>query len=235
MRMWFFWLRRRWRVALASLAIVLAAALVTVLTLGDTAFSVTLLGDANAPRAALAGEPSGTMLPRSGDATQAYSTLPDTNTSLLDAPIGADAGPQTVAQAQAAWSAAEIQQHETELLAALNCTRRQQQLPALTLDPQLSQTASEAWLKLTRDPSFSLMSLPGQYAMRSVLPLDFGAPNLATASNPAAQGDKTTLACSVGGFDAAVLPAASGARQIGIAVFPPQASWDMASAVILVK
>jgi len=233
--MWLLWLRRRWRVALASLAIILAAALVAALTLGESAFSVTFLGDANAPRAALAGEPSGTMLPRSGDATQAYSTLPDINIGLLDAPIATDAGPQTVAQAQVAWSAAEIQRHETELLAALNCGQRYQQLPALTLDPQRSQTASDAWLKLTRDQSFSLMSLPGQYAMRSVLPLDLGAPNPATASDLASQNDTTAPACAIGGFDAATLPAASGARQVGIAIFPPQASWDMASAVILVK
>ncbi len=235
MRIWFLWFKHRWQ-GVTALGITLLAILVVILMLLNTStFGMTFLGNASAPRPALGGGPSGTILPRSGDGTQAHSTLPDQNSSLFDAPVAADAGPQTIAEAQAPWSAAELQQHQAELLAGLNCARRQQKLPILTLDPQLSQTAGDAWLKLTRDQSFSLMSLPGQYTMRSVLPLNFGTPNLATSSQSAGPGDVSSPACPIAGFDAATLPAVSSGSQIGIAVFPPQASWDMASAVVLVK
>jgi hypothetical protein len=144
------------------------------------------------------------------------------------------AGPQTVADAQSVWSANEIKRHQDEVLAAVNCARRQQGQDALTLNPALSQVAGDAWLKLVHDHSWSLMRLPGRYAMRSVMSLDFG------THSPAAQaGTQQQLAgdgaCAVGGFDVATLPASSSATSIGIAVFPPQASWDSASAVVLIQ
>ena len=104
------------------------------------------------------------------------------------------------------------------------------------LDPTLSQTAGDAWLKLSHDHSWSLMQLPGQYSVRSVMALDFGAPDLASKADHQPQvSGATDGACAVGGFDAATLQMANGVTTIGIAVFPPQTSWDLASAVVLVK
>src|SRR5262249_39799925 len=128
-----------------------------------------LLGNADAPRV-VSNNTSGTVLPRSGTG-QSEANLVAPNTSILDTPAPVDAGPQTVAAAQAAWSADEITSRQQMLLAAFNCARQQQKLPVMTLDPQLSQTAGAAWLRLVQDPSFSLMNLPDQYQWRSVLPL----------------------------------------------------------------
>ncbi len=146
-------------------------------------------------------------------------------------------GPQTVAEAQAAWSADEITSRQQALLAAFNCARQQQKLPVMTLNAQLSETAGAAWLRLAHDPSFSLMNLPGPYQLRSVLPLavgEQGAVGAPAQAVPMASGSNAAV-CSVAGLDMSIVPAASVATQIGIAVFPPQASWDMASAVILVQ
>ena len=236
MQIWFLWFKHRWRsigaCCIASLAVLLVVLMVT----SNATLGITLLGNASAPRAAAANAPSGTVLPRSGDPNQSASTLPDQSASLLDERIAADAGPHTVAEAQAAWSATEIERHQTELLAAFNCVRGQQKLPAITLDAQLSATAGAAWLRLAHDPSFSLMNLPDQYQWRSIMPLLSG--TQATAGAPG-QGVSTasssTAVCSTATFDVSIVPAASVATRIGIAVFPPQASWDMASAVILVQ
>ncbi len=103
----------------------------------------------------------------------------------------------------------------------------------MTLDTKLSEVAGAAWLRLVHEPSFSLMQLPGQYAMRSVLPFSAGAPGAAVAPGQTAPSEIDVRACGVDGFDTTALPMVSGATQIGIAVFPPQASWDMPSAVIL--
>jgi len=232
MRIWFLWLRNRWQGVGAAAIAVLALLLIALTLWGGPAFSITLLGNADAPRVAAQG-PSGTILPRSSDVDANPGTLIDPNTSIFDTPARADAGPQTVAAAQAAWSADEIANHQNALLTAINCARREQHLQAVSLDPKLSEVAGAAWLRLVHEPSFSLIQLPGQYEMRSVLPYSVGAPGTTGAQGQAAPSDTNVPACSAEGFDTTVLPAASGASKIGIAVFPPQASWDMPSAVIL--
>ena len=232
MRIWLLWLHSRWQGLGAAAIAVLALLLIALTHWGGPALSIRLLGNADAPRVAAQG-PSGTILPRSSDVDASPSTLSDPTSSILDTPARADAGPRTVAAAQAAWSADEITKHQKALLSAINCARREQHQKAVILDPKLSEFAGAAWLRLVHDPSFSLMQLPGQYAMRSVLPFSAGAPGAAVASGQAAPSQTEAPACGVDGFDTTVLPAASGATQIGVAVFPPQASWDMPSAVIL--
>jgi hypothetical protein len=235
MQIWFLWLKHRWQ-AISALGIVLLVLLLVVLMIaGTSTFGMTLLGNASAPRVIAANGPSGTVLPRSSDPNQYTSALPDGNTSLLDQAIAADTGPHTVAEAQAAWSTTEMEQHQAELLAAMNCARQQHQQRALTLDPHLSATASDAWLTLSRDRSFSLMHLPGRYALRSVMPLTFGTPSTSTSTNQTTPSGPVASHCTVGGFDMTTLVPTTDATRIGIAVFPPQASWDMASAVVLVQ
>jgi len=224
MRIWLLWLRHRWRGLGAILIAALALVFLALSSVGGSSLSVRLLGNADAPRAVAANGSSATILPRSSNPDANPSTLIDANISILDTPARTAAGPQTVAAAQAAWSADEITRHQNALLSAINCARRAQRLKAVTLDPRLSDLAGTAWLRLVHEPSFSLMQLPGRYAMRSVLPFSAGAPAAAVAP-----------ACSAEGFDTTVLPAANSATQIGIAVFPPQASWDMPSAVILMQ
>jgi hypothetical protein len=161
--------------------------------------------------------------------------LPDLNASVFDQAIAADAGPHTVAEAQAAWSATEMEQHQTELLAAMNCARQRQHQPALTLDPHLSSTAGDAWLTLSRDGSFSLMSLPGQYALRSVMPLAIGTPTTGASVDQSVPLGQPVSDCTVGALDMTTIVPTTGATRIGLAVFPPQAAWDMASAVVLIQ
>src|SRR5690242_9663576 len=174
MQIWFLWLKHRWQ-AISALGIaLLAALLVILLVMSNPTLGMSLLGNASAPRTGATDGPSGTMLPRSSDPNQSTSAVPDLNTSVFDQAIAANVGPHTVAEAQAAWSATEMEQHQTELLAAVNCARQQHRQTALTLDPHLSATAGDAWLTLSRDRSFSLMSLPGQFTLRSVMPLAFG-------------------------------------------------------------
>ena len=236
MRLWLLWLRNRWQGIGAAVIALLALLFIALIGLGGPAFGVSLLGNAGAPRAAAANGPSGTILPRSGDPAASPSLI-DPNMSILDTLAPTDAGPQTVAAAQAAWSADAIKQRQNALLSAINCARQQQKLPVVTLDPQLSETAGAAWLRLVHDPAFSLMKLPGQYTTRSVLTLAAESPSSAATSDQArpSTGDADASSCSVDGFDPSILSATSDATQIGIAVFPPQASWDMASAVVLVK
>lgn len=219
---WSFWLRSRWRGAAAAALVALSLAALVWVFWGSPASSMRLLGDSQAPRAALAGAP-GAVLPRSADNSAAPGTLADPGASLLDLPVVADAGPHTVAEAQAAWSAAEREQHQRAVLERINCARRGQHLAVLTLDPELSQAAEAAWLRLARERDFSLAQLPGHYTLRSVLPLDLRSPNTETA------------ACTVAGLDAAALAGLGSATRIGIAVFPPQAAWDLPSAVILAQ
>ena len=234
--MFVLWLKHRWRQVGAAAIALLAVGLVLLLVLGGPGMGFNFLGNAGAPRPAAASGPSGVVLPRSGDPKGSGSSAPAVapHTSLLDQTLPMSVGPQTVADAQSAWSADEIRRHEDEVLAAVNCARRQQGQGALTLNPALSQVAGDAWLKLVHDHSWSLMQLPGRYTARSVMSLDFG------THNPAAQaGTQQQLAgdgaCAVGGSDVATLPASSSATSIGIAVFPPQASWDSASAVVLIQ
>ena len=235
MQIWFLWFKHRWQ-AISAFGIALLALLLVVLMMrGTSTFGMTLLGNTNAPRTGAADGPSGTVLPRSSDPNQSTSALPDLNTSVLDQAIAADAGPHTVAEAQAAWSATEMEQHQTEVLTALNCARQQQHQPALTLDPQLSATAEDAWLTLSRDRSFSLMSLPGQYAVRSVMPLAFGTPAAGASATQTASSGQIAANCTAGALDMTTLAPMTDATRIGIAVFPPQASWDMASAVVLMQ
>jgi hypothetical protein len=101
----------------------------------------------------------------------------------------------------------------------------------------LSATAGDAWLKLVHDPSWSLMQLPGTYALRGVVSLDFAPSERRAARSQQASADPsaTELTCTVGSIDGSIFAANADARTIGIAVFPPQASWDAASAVVLVR
>jgi hypothetical protein len=235
MRIWFLWFKHRWQ-AISAFGIALLALLLVVLMMsGTSTFGMTLLGNASAPRAGASDGPSGTVLPRSSNPNQSTSALPGLNASALDQGVATDAGPHTVAEAQAAWSATEIEQHQTEVLTALNCARQQQHQPALTLDPHLSATAGDAWLTLSHDRSFSLMSLPGQYALRSVMPLAFGTPTTGASTDQSVPLGQPVSDCTVGALDMTTIVPTTGATRIGIAVFPPQAAWDMASAVVLVQ
>lgn len=234
MRIWLLWFYRRWRGLGAAAIAVLALLLVALLLWGRPALSVRLLGNTNAPRLAAQGS-SGVILPRSSNADAGPGMLADPMLSMLDAPVHADVGPQTVAAAQAAWSTDEITRHQDALLAAINCARQAKRLNAVTLDARLSETAGVAWLRLVREPSFSLMQLPGQYAMRSILALNADSYAMDGAQAQMTPSDSNAPLCDAEGFDTTRLPVASGATQIGIAVFPPQASWDMPSAVILMQ
>jgi hypothetical protein len=234
-QLWWLWIRNRWRGVSAALAMALALLIVIRMTMGGWAEGVTFLGNAQAPRAA-ANLDTGIVLPRSSDPNAQPGNVSSMSMSILDRGALPGSGPQSIAAAQMAWDAQEIRQHQQEVLAALNCAREQQGQSALTLDPALSQTAGGAWLKLIHDHSWSLMQLPGQYSLRSVMALDFAAPNLASeVDQQRGVTDTTDGACAIGGFDAATLQMAKGATTIGIAVFPPQTSWDLASAVVLVK
>ena len=234
MRIWLLWFYRRWRGLGAAAIAVLALLLVALLLRGAPTLSVRLLGNTDAPRVAAQG-PSGVILPRSSRPDAGPGMLADLASSILDTPARADAGPQSVAAAQAAWSADDITRHQDALLAAINCARQAKRLNVVTLDPKLSEVAGAAWLRLVQDSSFSLMQLPGHYAMRSVLPLSADAPGTAGAPGQGAPSATNAPACDAEGVDTTTLPAASGATRIGIAVFPPQASWDMPSAVILMQ
>jgi hypothetical protein len=221
MRFWLLWFHHRWRALGAAALAILAVGLGALLLAGGPALSLRLLGDAGAPRAGT-NTTAGTVLPRSGDPNASPEASSDANASVLDAPAPAAAGPQTVAEAQAAWSADLIQQRQQTVLAQLNCARQAQRLPALALDARLTQTASAAWLRMVREPSFSLMQLPGSYRLRSVLPITSDTPSAPTT-------------CAISDFDPASVALTGGATAAGIAVFPPQADWDLPSAVVLVQ
>jgi hypothetical protein len=218
MRFCLLWLQHRWRALGAGAAIILALVGLVFVVSGSPALSVRLLGDTGAPRPA-SPKPGGAALPRSGGDQVASAPLAG---SALDAPAPATDGPQTVAEAQAAWSADLIQLRQQAMLAQINCARQAQRLPALALDARLTQTAGTAWLRLARDPSFSLMQLPGSFRLRSVLPLSTDTPAAPTA-------------CAMSDFDTASIALTGGATAAGIAVFPPQAAWDLPSAVVLVQ
>jgi hypothetical protein len=234
MRIWLIYLQNRWRGIAAGGVAILALVALALLGWGGPALGMRLLGNADAPRV-VTNNASGTVLPRSGDPNSSPEALTDANASVLDIPAPASAGPQTVAEAQAAWSPDMLQQREASLLTAINCARQARQLPALTLDAQLNKTAGAAWLRLMHEPAFSLMQLPGTYTLRSVLPVEAHAPDATSAAEQDRSTTGAAAACAADGFDATTLPLTGGARRIGIAVFPPQASWDMASAVILVQ
>jgi hypothetical protein len=221
-----FWLKQRWRGISAVGIAALVVALALVLALNNSGNGIRFLGDFNAARPAAANEPGGAVLPRSGVPV----------VSLLDTDLPASAGPQTVADAQAAWSTDEIMERQQEVLSAINCARAQQGQRALTLDETLSHTADEAWLTLIHQPSWSLMQLPGAYTLRGVLSLDFASPNqIAAQAQQSAATQHATSGCLVGGFDTASLSPSGDAHRVGIAVFPPQAAWDSASAIVLVQ
>jgi hypothetical protein len=234
MRIWLIYLQNRWRGIAAGGVAILALVALALLGWGGPALGMRLLGNADAPRV-VTNNASGTVLPRSGDPNASPEALTDANASVLDMPAQPDSGPQTVAAAQAAWSTALLQQHQASLLTAINCARHAQHLPNLMLDPQLSQTAGAAWLRLVHEPSFSLMQLPGTYSLRSVMPLNANAPHIAGGTQQDQSSGAAATPCAADGFDATTLPLTGRAAHIGIAVFPPQAAWDMASAVILVQ
>jgi hypothetical protein len=225
--MWLLWLKNRWRGAGVLAVAVLTVILVALLALSRSGTSISFLGDVSAARPPAASGPSGAVLPRSGVPL----------VSVLDTTLPPSAGPQTVAAAQASWSAAEIAQHQDAVLAAVSCARQQQGQGALILDSALSATAGDAWLKLVHDPAWSLMQLPGTYSLRGVVSLDFASPEQAAAQSQGAPvGQQVAVSsCTVGGVDGVTLAAGADAQMIGIAVFPPQASWDAASAVVLVR
>jgi hypothetical protein len=226
LHMGWFWLKQRWRGVSAVGIAALVALLALMLALSHSGTGISFLGDFNAPRPAAAGGPSGAILPRSGVPV----------VSMLDTDLPVSAGPQTVAAAQAAWSADEIAARQHEVLTAINCARAQQGHGALQLDATLSETAGDAWLTLVHQPSWSLMQLPGTYALRGVLSLDFTSPeHVVEEAQQSATAQNATSGCVVGGFDTASLAAAADAHRIGIAVFPPQAAWDSASAIVLVQ
>jgi hypothetical protein len=226
LHMGWFWLKQRWRGVSAVGITALVLLLALVLALSNSGSGISFLGDFNAARPVTAGGPSGAILPRSG--------VPIV--SLLDTDLPASAGPQTIADAQAAWSADEIMERQQEVLSAINCARAQHGQPALSLDETLSHTAGEAWLTLVHQPSWSLMQLPGTYTLRGVLSLDFASPDQSAAqAQQSAATQHAPSGCVVGGFDAASLTPTAGAHRVGIAVFPPQAAWDSASAIVLVQ
>jgi hypothetical protein len=224
--MWLLWLKNRWRGAGAVAVAVLTIIVVALFALSRSGTGISFLGDANAARPAANGS-SGAMLPRSGVPL----------VSVIEQSLPPNAGPQTVAAAQASWSATEIAQHQDALLVAVNCARQRQGQATLILDSTLSATAGDAWLKLVHDPSWSLMQLPGTYSLRGVLSLDFASPEqVATQSQRTPAGQRAAApSCTVGGVDGLTLATGADAHSIGIAVFPPQASWDAASAVVLVR
>lgn len=232
-QMGWFWLRRHWRGVGALLAVALGALLVVLIGAGDARGRLRFLGDASAPRAAAHDAP-GLLLPRSGDPSAAQGDLADPRTSLLDAPA-ASVGPLDLATARARWSAAELARRQAELLAAINCAREQRGAPAVRLDPALSETAADAWLRLAHDRAWSLMDLPGSYELRGVVVLDGGVPGAAAEASEVAGPGSDAPPCAVGAFDPAALPLTSAGHVIGIAVFPPQAAWDLPSAVVLVQ
>lgn len=229
LRMWLLWLRHRWPWISALGAALLALLLALPLALGRSDLEMQFLGNAGAPRPALARGPSGVILPRSSDPhdPSIRTSVPGAQASLLDQPPLDNAGPQTIAEAQRSWSTAELAQRQRELLTAINCARQQQGQPALTLDPALSRIAGDAWLQLIHDHAWSLMQLPGDYALRSVVALDFSMPQHASQAQGAS--------CAVGGFDAGTLGIATSATAIGVALFPPQSPWDAASAIVLIQ
>ena len=225
-QMWLLWLKNRWRGAGAVAVAVLTIIVVALFALSRSGTGISFLGDANAARPAANGS-SGAMLPRSGVPL----------VSALDKALPSHTGPQSMAAAQASWSAAEIAQHQDAVLAAVNCARQQRGQSALSLDPTLSATAGDAWLKLVHEPTWSLMQLPGTYSLRGVVSLDFASPeHVATQSQEARAGQQVAApSCTVGGVDGVALSAGADAHSIGIAVFPPRASWDASSAVVLVR
>lgn len=203
---WRWWVRRRWSRSGAVVVAVLMVALVGWWGLTSPGRGVVFLGNADTPRA------TASMVLR---------------TALPPRSAGSPRG-----DASAVWSMAERARHTQALLAAYNCIRTEHGLPGVILDRALSVTAGAAWARLADDPAFSLMALPGTYLTRSVVPLDGGEPGDQT-NEP--EDSLEAHGCVVGGFDPRVLPLAPQARLVGIAVFPPQARWDGASAVVLVK
>lgn len=222
------WLWNRRRGVFAVAATLLAAGAVVLVIRGGAIAGVSLLGNTSAPRAE-AQENDGASLPRAVDGAN--------TPSLLDKRLPANVGPQSVEAAQAAWDAEDITRLRDEMLAGFNCTRAQAGLPPLKLDAALSRTAGSAWLKLVHDPKFTLMAVEGSYTARGVLALDITSPDqvAAQARRSQARQNATSDQCAVGGFDPATMTAEQTSSAIGIAVFPPQASWDSASAVVLVR
>lgn len=234
--MWWLWLKHRWRCVSAVGIVLLATVFAVFLFRGSTGLSLTFLGNVDAPRAEASSTREAVTLPRSTDPkTTAEKASGREIASILDDPKLSNSGPQTVAVAQRGWTTADIEQHQDDVLRAVNCVREQRGELPLTLDPALSQTAEQAWLSLVQDPSWSLMDLPGHYALRSIAVLDNAAP---AAPARLARGQPARVShegCGVGGFDPSAISAPQKSERIGIAVFPPQASWDASSVVVLVQ
>lgn len=232
------WIKYHRLVVSAAAIALLAVLIATLIALDGAGRGITFLGDVHAPRDTAGTAIASPAVSRSDDANATSGSPPKPDmpaASALDIPVSAEGGPQTVAAAQAAWSGGEIKHHQNQVLAAINCERKVKGQPALALDPALSATAGDAWLKLIRDRSFTLLDLPGRYELRSVMALDFGIPAQDAPANSQAWQRGEAPRCAVGGFDVAALPRTMRGTRVGIAVFPPQASWDGASAVVLVQ
>src|SRR5688572_20247054 len=106
--MWLLWLTNRWRGVGAVVVTLLAIIAVALIALSRSDTGISLLGDASAARPIASDSPS-VVLPRSGSPL----------ISVLDTPLPPSDGVQTVAAAQASWSAAEIAQHQEMVLAAI--------------------------------------------------------------------------------------------------------------------
>lgn len=227
------WLRNRRRTVGAVAMALLALVMIALLVLDRSAYGVTALGNAAAPRP-IATANGSELLPRSSDPQTQPGMLPDGTASILDTPALASAEPQDLAAAQAAWSAAAIVQHQQALLDAITCVRQQRGQPPLTFDPALAQVAGTAWLKLMHDRRFSLMQLPGTYASRSVVALDVDRIDNTDSAMLPSQEEHGRSPCQLDGLEVALPTFGTRATRVGFVVFPPQATWDSPSAVILV-
>ena len=227
------WLKHRLQGLGSIVVLVLIIGTLALLAMSGTGLDVRFLGNAAASREVV-GNQTAALLPRSTNADEQPGMLPDPERSILDLHLAERIGPQSIAEAQASWSEEALARHQEALLAALNCARQTQDLPDLTLDSTLSQQAGEAWLKLVRNPSWSLADLEGDYALRAIMPLDLEQDSAESASS-IAHSEQNVPPCAIGGVDLAAFAQERRGATVGIAVFPPQASWDVASAVVLVK
>ena len=178
------------------------------------------LGDANAQRPVAVVETSGLVPPDNGvrpdtvaltpttlaDASLANSTEGDA-ANVVQSEVGTEAQNASVGAAPRtnAWptplpalSSEQATQVRTDVLAAYNCVRSAQSLPALTIDPALMDMAEQVVSGAAK-----VEELPPEVARYDMLPLD---------STVAADG------CAVGGMNVSMLPSLVDLSALGIAV-----------------
>ena len=134
------------------------------------------------------------------------------------------------------------------VLARLNCARALASLPALVLNPTLSEDAAAFGRALAARPDRPLGELGAdRYALVAVVPLSADA--LASVVPTTAQADEAPMAhvlsdtapvssCHLGDVDVAQLGLSPEAATVGIAVFAdahPGDGWDTTTAVILAR